>query len=272
MISAIDTFRTLHTEGCFLMPNPHDIGLARLFEAAGHVALATTSAGFAATRGRLDETVAGDELLAHAAELTAAVGVPLNVDAERCYGNDPAAVTAFVAALGLTGAAGCSIEDWNPTTGAIDPLDVAAARVRAAADGAAESGMVLTARCENHLHGVDDLDDTIARLVAYAGAGAECVYAPGLVHADEIARVVGGTGRPVNVLVLPGSPTLPELADLGVRRVSTGGSPARIGYGAAVATVDSLLTDGTYPADTPWLDRTLSDRAWADRTGAVTPD
>lgn len=272
MASHIDTFRALHAEGCFLIPNPFDVGSARLFEAAGHVALATTSSGFAATTGRLDGSMSSDELLDHASTLAASVEIPVSVDAEWCYGDDASGVERFVGLLGQTGAAGFSIEDWNPSSAAIDPLEVSVARVKAAVDGAAASGMVLTARCENHLHGVTELDNTIARLIAYAEAGAEVLYAPGLVDSDDLARVVHETGRPVNALIRPGSPTLPELADLGVRRVSIGGAAARIAYGAAVAAVDSLVVTGQYAETTTWLDRAVADRAWTRDASNLGPD
>jgi len=143
-------------------------------------------------------------------------------------------------------AAGCSIEDYDPATDAIDPLDLAVARVREAV-AAAHAGdpLVLTARCENHLYGVDDLDDTIARLVAYRDAGADCVYAPGLTAADAIARVVAETGIAVNVLALPPGPPVPELARLGVRRVSTGSLLTSAAYGALVTAAEELRGPGT---------------------------
>ena len=122
MASHVDTFRSLHHEGCFLIPNPFDVGSARLFEAAGHVALATTSSGFAATTGRLDGAISADELLDHSSKLTASVEIPVSVDAERCYGDDAASVEDFVSSLGQTGASGCSIEDWNPAAGRCDDI------------------------------------------------------------------------------------------------------------------------------------------------------
>ena len=175
-----DRFRALHREGLFVMPNPMDVGSARLLASMGFPALATTSSGHAAVLGRQDYGVLRDELLEHVSVLAAAVDVPLNVDSERCFGDDPAGVAETVGLLALAGASGCSIEDFDPATGSIDRLDVSVPRVAAAARAARDHGVVLTARAENHLHGIDDLDDTIARLRAYRDAGAEVVYAPGL--------------------------------------------------------------------------------------------
>ena len=175
-----DAFRRLHQEGIFTMPNPWDVGSARLLESLGFSALATTSSGHAATLGRLDQQVTRDELLIHAEALSAAVSVPLNVDAEYCFADNVAGVAETVLLIGATGAAGCSIEDFNPTSLAIDPIDLATERVAVAANAARQAGLVLTARAENHLHGVNDLDNTIARLCAYRDAGAEVVFAPGL--------------------------------------------------------------------------------------------
>ena len=203
------------------MPNPWDVGSAKLLASLGFEALATTSAGLAWSLGKLDQHVTRDELVAHVAALAAATDLPLNVDSERCYPDDPGGVAETVRLLAGAGAAGFSVEDWNPVGGTIDPIDVAAARVAVAAGAA--NGLVLTARAENHIHGVDDLDDTIARLLAYRDAGADVVYAPGLSTVEQIAAVVTAVGIPVNVLALPNGPTVAELASTGVRRVSTGG-------------------------------------------------
>ena len=168
--------------------------------------------------------------------------MPLNVDSERCYPDDPGGIAETVSLLAEAGAAGFSIEDFDPATGAMDPIDVAAGRVAeaaAAAHGLAEP-LVLTGRAENHIRGVTDLDDTIARLVAYRDAGADVVYAPGLVDLDQIAAVVAAVGVPVNVLALPGGPTIDELAAVGVRRVSTGSLLTSAAYGALVAATREL--------------------------------
>jgi 2-methylisocitrate lyase-like PEP mutase family enzyme len=241
-------FRELHTrEQLFVMPNPWDIGSARLLEAAGFEALATTSAGFAWSLGRLDQTVSRDELAEHVRALSEATSLPLNVDSERCYPDEPGGVSRTVTLLADAGAAGCSIEDFDPATDAIDDVDVATMRVAEAVEAAHSLAepMVVTARCENHIHGVDDLEDTIARLVAYRDVGADVVYAPGLTSIDDIARVVDAVGVPVNVLALPRAPRVAELAEVGVRRVSAGGGLAGAALGALVAGARELLEEGT---------------------------
>ncbi len=240
-----DRFRALHAEGVFVMPNPMDIGSARLLVSMGFPALATTSSGHAASLGRSDYGVARDEMLAHVAALAAAVAVPLNVDSERCFAQDPAGVAETVELIAGAGASGCSIEDFDPETASIDPLDGAVERVAAAARAARRHGVVLTARAENHLHGIDDLDDTILRLRAYRDAGAEVVYAPGLKDAAQIRRLVEAVAVPVNVLALQGGPSVPELGALGVRRISTGGSLARAAYGAVFSAARELRERGT---------------------------
>jgi 2-methylisocitrate lyase-like PEP mutase family enzyme len=241
-------FHELHArEGIFVMPNPWDAGSARLLQSCGFEALATTSAGYAWLLGKEDHEVTRDELVAHVAELAGAVDLPLSVDSERCFASDPAGVAEMVRLLAGAGAAGCSIEDWDPETGRIDDPGHAAELVAAAVEAAHDrpDPMVLTARAENHLHGVTDLDDTIARLVAYRSAGADCLYAPGLTDPGQIAAVVDAVGAPVNVLALPGAPAVAELERLGVRRVSTGSLLARTAYGAMLAGARELLSAGT---------------------------
>lgn len=241
-------FRELHARpGLFVLPNPWDAGSARLLESCGFEALATTSAGFAWSLGKLDQHVTRDELVAHVATLAAATSVPLNVDSERCYPDDPGGIGETVARLAEAGAAGLSIEDFDPDAGRIDPIDVGAEKVAVAAEAAhgfAEP-LVLTGRAENHIRGVDDLDDTIARLVAYRDAGADAVYAPGLTRLDQIDAVVRAVGIPVNVLALPTGPTVAELASVGVRRVSTGSSLASAAYAALLDGARELLGPGT---------------------------
>jgi 2-methylisocitrate lyase-like PEP mutase family enzyme len=241
-------FRELHArDRLFLMPNPWDIGSARLLETLGFDALATTSAGLAWTLGKLDGQVTRDELVAHVAAVAEATPLPLNVDSERLYPDDPGGVAETVRMLAAAGASGCSIEDWNPATGKIDDVGPAAERVAAAAEAAhaLESPMVLTGRAENHLRGVDDLDDTIARLIAYRDAGADCVYAPWLSTIDQVAAVVEAVGVPVNVLATPAAPPIAELARAGVRRVSTGSLLAGGAYGALVRGATELREQGT---------------------------
>jgi 2-methylisocitrate lyase-like PEP mutase family enzyme len=241
-------FRELHErEQLFVMPNPWDAGSARILAAAGFDALATTSAGFAWSLGKLDQHVTRDELVVHVGDLSAATDLPLNVDSERCYPDDPGGVAETVKLLADAGAAGCSIEDYDPATGTIDDVGLAAERVAIAAEVAhgLDEPMVLTGRAENHIRGVDDLDDTIARLIAYRDAGADCVYAPGLTDIDQIRTVVEAVVAPVNVLALATVPPTQQLAAVGVRRVSTGSLPAGTAYGALYAAATELLAEGT---------------------------
>jgi 2-methylisocitrate lyase-like PEP mutase family enzyme len=245
-VTAVDRFRALHREGLFVMPNAWDIGSARLLASIGFEAIATTSSGHAASLGRADQEVSRDELLSHVEQLVGAVDLPVSVDAERCFADDPAGVAETVDLIAAAGAAGCSIEDYDPATGSIDAIDVASARVSAAAEAARKHGIVLTARAENHLHGIDDLADTIERLLAYRAAGADVVYAPGLVDQSQIERLVMAVDAPVNVLAMRAGPSVPELAALGVRRVSTGGGLARAAYGALIAAARELQAGGTF--------------------------
>lgn len=240
-------FRALH-EGThlFLLPNPWDIGSAKLLEQLGFEALATTSSGFAQTLGRLDQTVSRGELVEHVRALAAAVSIPLNVDSEQCYPREDGGIARTVELLADAGAAGFSLEDYDPVDDAILGLDVAVERVAAAvaANRALPEPMVVTARAENHLHGKDDLDDTIARLVAYRDAGADCVFAPGLRDLGEIGRLVSAVGVPVNVLAWPGGPVAEELEGVGVRRISTGSWLARDAYGYLVRSATALRDTG----------------------------
>jgi len=240
------------------MPNPWDVGSARLLESAGFEALATTSAGFAWSLGRLDQNVSRDELVAHVAMVAAATELPLNVDSERCFPDDPGGVTRTVELLAEAGAAGFSIEDYNPDSGTMDDIAAAAERVAEAAEAARrqDEPLVLTGRAENHIRGVDDLDDTIARLIAYRDAGADVVYAPGLIELEQIARVEEAVRIPVNVLALPSVPSLGELASAGVRRISTGSLLAGVAYGALLEGARELREEGTshYAEGGTWRD------------------
>ena len=241
----VDRFRELHErDRLFLLPNPWDVGSAKILAALGFEALATTSAGFALAIGKPDQQVTRDELVVHVAELAAATELPLNVDSERLYPDDAGGVAESVRLLAGAGAAGCSIEDYDPKTGQIDDVGAAAERVGAAAE-AARGRLVLTGRAENHLYGVGDLDDTIARLIAYRDAGADVVYAPGLTDLDEIGRVVKAVRVPVNVLALRSGPSIAELSAVGVRRVSTGSGLARAAYSAFVTAAEELRDAGT---------------------------
>jgi 2-methylisocitrate lyase-like PEP mutase family enzyme len=252
-MSVVDRFRALHEDGLFLMPNAWDVGSARLLEWLGFPAIATTSSGHAGSLGRLDQRVGRDELLAHVESMVSAVGVPVSVDSEACFPADPGGVTRSVELIAATGAAGCSIEDYEADRGLL-PADVAADRVREAAAAASQHGLVLTARAENLLYGVTDLDDTISRLVAYRVAGADVLYAPGLERLADIERVVREVAAPVNVLAVPGIPPTAELARVGVRRVSTGGALAWVAYQALIAAAGELRDAGT----TGYLARALS--------------
>ena len=238
-----------HGDSPLLMPNPWDVGSAKLLASLGFQALATTSSGFAATLGRLDGSVTRVEALAHAAEIAAAVDVPVSADLENGFGDDPAEVAETVRGAIVAGLAGCSIED--STGRSDDPIydfDAAVRRVGAAADAAhgAEAPHVLTARAENFLHGRPDLDDTIRRLQAFAEAGADVLYAPGVSRSEDIARLVAAVDRPVNVLTWPGAPSVAELGTLGVARISVGGAFAFAGLGAVVEAARELLDEGTY--------------------------
>jgi 2-methylisocitrate lyase-like PEP mutase family enzyme len=250
-VSAADArarFRELHArDQLFVMPNPWDAGSARLLASCGFEALATTSAGFAWSLGKADQTVTRAELVAHVAVVAEATPLPLNVDSERCYPNEPGGIAETVAMLAAAGASGFSIEDYDPATDRIDEVGLAAERVAEAAEAAhgLADPMVVTGRAENHIRGVDDLDDTIARLVAYRDAGADCVYAPGLATIEQVRAVVDALGVPVNVLALAGGPSVQELAAAGVRRVSTGGALARFSYGALLEAAHELLAQGT---------------------------
>jgi 2-methylisocitrate lyase-like PEP mutase family enzyme len=237
-------FAELHQAGCFVIPNAWDIGSARVLESLGFEAIATTSSGHAASLGRMDQQVTLEELLAHVEGLVGAVEVPVSVDAERCFADDATGVSATVTQIAGTGAAGVSIEDYDPGSG-IDPVDVAVERVAAAAEVTRSHGMVLTARAENHLYGIEDLDDTIARLSAYRRAGADVVYAPWLADIGQIARVVSETAAPVNVLARVDGPDVAGLATVGVRRISTGGALAFAAYGALATAARELLSEGT---------------------------
>jgi 2-methylisocitrate lyase-like PEP mutase family enzyme len=240
-------FLELHRqERPLVMANAWDLGSARLFEAAGVEAIATTSSGHAATLGRLDGQVTRDEALAHAGALAAAVGVPVSADFENGFADDAEGVAETVRLATGSGLAGCSIED--STGRKDDPIyefDHAVERVRAAAE-AASGRIVLTARSENFLHGRPDLSDTIARLQAFQEAGADVLFAPGLSSIEDIRSVVESVDRPVNVLAIPGVPPVGELGAAGVRRISVGGALAFASYGAATEALRDLLADGTY--------------------------
>jgi 2-methylisocitrate lyase-like PEP mutase family enzyme len=238
-------FRDLHAGDPFVIPNPWDAGSARMLAALGFQALATTSSGFAFTRGRLDGTVGLDEVVAHVAELSAAVELPLSVDFEHGHASDAAGVAASIARVAGAGAVGASIEDYDPASGRLYEQAAAAERVRAAAEAARALPFpfVLTGRAENHIRGNPDLGDTIARLRAYEEAGADVLYAPGLADAEQIAAVTGAVGLPVNVLARPGL-SVAEIAAAGARRISVGGSLAWATVEAMGEVARRMLEDG----------------------------
>ncbi len=242
-----ERFRALHSSGCFVLPNAWDAGSARLLASLGPVALATTSAGAAWTLGRRDGALAKREALDNARAILAETDLPVSADFEDGYGPAPEDCAATVRAAAAAGLSGCTIEDTTGDAAApIHGFDAAVARVRAAVAAArsAPHPFVLTARAENFLHGRADLDDTIRRLVAFAEAGADCLYAPGLPDLDAIRKVVAAVApRPVNVLLGPRSGLVPleVLAAAGVRRVSVGGAIARVAYGQALEYGRALL-------------------------------
>ncbi len=234
-------FQELHRDGFFVMPNAYDVGSALRLEKLGFAAVATTSSGHAATLGKKDREVTFDELCAHVEALAAALTVPLSVDSERLFSSSTDGIVATVDALAAVGAAGISIEDFDPDTGALDPMESAIDRVSAAAEAADRHGLVLTARAEATLHGLGDVDEDIHRLLAYARAGAHVLYAPGPTDLSDITRVLESVDRPINVLRRPASPPLVVLADLGVRRVSVGGRLAHLAYAAMESEAQTLL-------------------------------
>jgi 2-methylisocitrate lyase-like PEP mutase family enzyme len=246
--SSAARFLALHVPGRpLLLPNPWDAGSARALASLGFEALATTSSGFAATLGRLDGSVTRDEALAHAGQVVAATALPVSADLENGFASDPEGVAETVRRAREVGLAGCSIEDFSGDGDAGEPIyELAAAVDRVAAAAAAADGLVLTARAENLLHGRNDLADTITRLQRYQEAGADVLYAPGLTSAADIRSVVTSVDRPVNVLALPGTPSVAELAELGVARISVGGGFAFAALGALAEAGRELLDNGTY--------------------------
>lgn len=243
-------FRALHRSGCFVIPNPWDVGSAVALQSLGFTALATTSAGMAWSMGKPDNKVALEEVLAHLTALAGRVDIPLNADFENAFADSPDEVAANVSRAVATGIAGLSVED---STGDVsDPLydfDLAVARIAAAraAIDAADPTVMLTARSEGFIAGRPDLAETLRRLTAYAEAGADCLYAPGLREEGQIGEVVRTLNpKPVNVLT-PGL-SVATLAALGVRRISVGGSLARTAWGEFLRSAQEIATEGTFGA------------------------
>lgn len=243
-------FRKLHESGCFVLPNPWDVGSAQLLQGMGFKALASTSSGMAWSIGHSDNNVTRDYVLAHLKTLCAATDLPVNADFEAGFAHDPAGVAANVA-LGVdTGVAGLSIEDSTGDASApLYEMKLAVERMRAAraAIDAKGGDVVLVGRCESFLVGQPDLKATIARLAAYAEAGADCLYAPGIRTKEQIAAVVKELApKPINVLM--GSPglTVAELTDLGVRRISIGGALARAAWGGFLRAAREIVEKGSF--------------------------
>jgi len=246
------SFRALHQRvGAFIIPNPWDMGTARLLAHLGFEALATTSAGFAASLGRRDYNVDRDEVMAHIATIAAATPLPVSADLENGFGDEPEFVAETIGLAAAAGVVGGSIED--STRDASEPIyefEHAVDRVRAAAEAARALSFpfTLTARCENYLAGRTDINDTIKRLQAYQEAGADVLYAPGLATKDDIAAVVSSVDRPVNVLVgLPGVDwSRDELAAMGVKRISIGSGLARAAFSAFFRAASEMREQGTF--------------------------
>ncbi len=244
-------FRRLHASGCFVIPNPWDIGTTRYLQNLGFKALATTSAGFAWSRGFADGGVPRDMMLAHIAELSAAADVPMNADFEGGYAHEPAGVAESVRLCVATGVSGLSIEDY--TGDMANPLydfETAVARVRAAREAIDKSGgdVLLTGRSEGLIRNRPDLAEAIRRLKAYADAGADCLYAPGIKTREEIAAVVKGVApKPVNFLMgFPSELTVRDLTELGVRRISVGGALARSAWGGLMRMANEIAGPGSF--------------------------
>lgn len=244
-------FRALHQSGCFVLPNPWDVGSVRLLESLGFKALATTSAGHAWSLGRADGRVARDVVLAHMREMAAATELPVNADFESGFGANAEAVAESVRMAVETGVAGISIEDstGNPESPLRD-VEEAVQRMRAARRAIDEFGddTLLVGRAENFFVGQPDLEDTIMRLKAYAEAGADCLYAPGIRTREEIGAVVAAVApKPVNLLIGPtGGLTLQEVAALGVRRISLGGALARVAWGGFLEAARAIADQGRF--------------------------
>lgn len=248
----IRTFRELHQSGCFVIPNPWDLGSARLLVQLGFRALATTSSGFAWSRGRPDNGVSLEDALAYFRDIAGGVDVPVNGDFEGGFAVEPLGVAANVGKAVATGIAGISIEDSTGDAGKpLFDFSLAVERIQAArrAIDESQSGVLLTARSEGFIVGRPDLPETIRRLTAFAVAGADCLYAPGIRDLAEIRAVVQAVApKPVNVLVGSGFTTAAQLADTGVRRISVGGALARAAWAGFLQAAREIATGGTFTA------------------------
>lgn len=252
MDDRVATFRRLHESGCFVMPNPWDVGSARALEQLGFSALATTSAGFAWTLGRADTGATLDEVLEHLRAVAGAVGVPVNADFEGGYAVDPGGVAENVRRAADTGIAGLSIEDSSGDPA--DPLfefSLAVQRIRAARQAIDESGtgVLLTGRSEGFVAGRPDITETVRRLRAYADAGADCVYAPRIVEREHIEAVLGAVSpTPVNLLINAPFMDVGQAAAMGVRRISVGGTLARTAWGGFLNAAREIAESGSFTA------------------------
>jgi 2-methylisocitrate lyase-like PEP mutase family enzyme len=258
-MATYEQFLALHRPGDpLLIPNPWDRGTARVLAGLGFAALATTSGGFAASTGVQDGAVTRDQALEHARAIADAVDVPVSADLENGFAHEPSDVAETVQRAAQTGLSGCSIEDYGGADQPrLYPADLAVERVQAAV-AAAHGGpqqLVLTARAENYLRGNPDLADTIARVQRFAAAGADVVYAPGMTDLGQIKTLVAEAGAPVNVLVLKGGPSVAELADAGVARISVGSHFTNVAFGALVEAARDFLASGT-----GFLERTAAGR------------
>jgi 2-methylisocitrate lyase-like PEP mutase family enzyme len=240
------TFRALHEGEPFVIPNPWDVGSARMLEALGFEALATTSSGFAFTLGRLDGGATLDEVVDHVAALDGATGLPVSVDLENGYGAEPEAAAEAIRRVAEAGAVGGSIEDYDPG-GHLYEREQAAERVAAAVDAARalDFQFMLTGRAENHIRGNPDLDDTIERLRAYEAAGADVLYAPGLATIEEIRAVCDAISKPVNVLARPNL-SFAEIVDAGAQRISVGGALTWVAVNAAASAAEAMRDRGDF--------------------------
>src|ERR1700745_2244069 len=245
------TFRKLHEAGCFVIPNPWNVGSARYLQSLGFKALATTSSGYAHSQGYADGALSCDDVLAHFRELAAATDVPLNADFEDGLADDLESLAENVTRCVATGVAGLSIED-SPNNGAtpLYPFDVAVARVKTARAAIDRAGgdVIFTARAEGFIRGVPDLDDVIRRLRAYKDAGADCLYAPGIKTREQIEAVVKAVApKPVNFLNSGAFVfTVADLPAMGVRRISVGGSLARVAMHAFIRVATEIARDGKF--------------------------
>ena len=244
------SFRRLHESGCFVIPNPWNVGSARHLQALGFPALATTSSGYAHSIGFADGAITRDMALAHYREIAEAADVPVNADFENGFADDPDGVAANVKLCVETGMAGLSIEDYTgDDTDPLYPFDKAVARVRAAREviDAAGGDVLLTGRSEGFIHGRPDLAETVRRLQAYADAGADCLYAPGIRTREQIEAVVKAVApKPVNLLVAGASLSVQEIAAMSVRRISVGGTLARVATHAFLKAAREIAEQGSF--------------------------